>query len=208
METELFRAAQHNEFCRVCHDDAPPLMHPCQCRGSMGFVHEECLAMWKSRTGSTRCEVCAFEYKFERVFLEPVPARLGVVDVARAVAQIGWRWSIRRAAVFAPAVIFGMVSLYVSVCYLLFDLRLAWRMVISLVAFLQLDVDVSKFACQTTLKDDFVEHLPIIAGFIGLQLSAFSLVRVCVSLSSDSFVRSFSLLFFVLLFPADVLSNS
>ncbi|KAJ9446505.1 ERAD-associated E3 ubiquitin-protein ligase DOA10 [Diplonema papillatum] len=52
---------EENE-CRICKDIAEPLVKPCACKGSIGFVHEACLAKWMKRsasgTAAIRCEVC------------------------------------------------------------------------------------------------------------------------------------------------------
>ncbi|CAN0410013.1 unnamed protein product, partial [Hapterophycus canaliculatus] len=42
--------------CRVCRGDdeggARPLAHPCRCRGSIKYVHQDCLMEWlRSRRG-------------------------------------------------------------------------------------------------------------------------------------------------------------
>ena len=51
--------------CRVCHGPAEPgneLYHPCNCSGSIKFVHQECLLEWlkvsKQGRKKGRCELC------------------------------------------------------------------------------------------------------------------------------------------------------
>ena len=53
--------------CRVCHGPAEPgneLYHPCNCSGSIKFVHQECLLEWLkvSKQGRTkgRCELVQY----------------------------------------------------------------------------------------------------------------------------------------------------
>ena len=51
--------------CRICYDDDPKktLISPCQCSGTMQYVHRECLLEWlKSSPRSHRCEICHEEY--------------------------------------------------------------------------------------------------------------------------------------------------
>lgn len=61
-------------FCRICHQDdsdsprQDPLISPCDCRGSMRYVHKECLAVWRQvckgkERGSIKCEACGAEYR-------------------------------------------------------------------------------------------------------------------------------------------------
>lgn len=56
------------DACRICHLPAEagrPLRHPCACRGSIRFVHDDCLLRWLSTrrgfssasSSSPRCEV-------------------------------------------------------------------------------------------------------------------------------------------------------
>ncbi|XP_054899047.1 E3 ubiquitin-protein ligase MARCHF7-like isoform X2 [Poeciliopsis prolifica] len=55
--------------CRICygdHSDADPLLSPCQCSGSLKYIHCSCLRTWiRTRLQSgfalgaaTRCEIC------------------------------------------------------------------------------------------------------------------------------------------------------
>lgn len=58
--------------CRMCFDSAVApgdrLLSPCQCRGTMKYVHASCLDEWRAksrRTDSARmCEQCGTAYKF------------------------------------------------------------------------------------------------------------------------------------------------
>ena len=42
-----------------------PLIHPCECTGSCGMVHEDCLNHWRSTSSRVyeRCEVCGYKYR-------------------------------------------------------------------------------------------------------------------------------------------------
>ena len=64
-------ADQGNEgrACRIClHGDkeTEPLIEPCQCTGTMQFVHEPCLLQWLNSTYKGRCEVCYYQFKTKR----------------------------------------------------------------------------------------------------------------------------------------------
>lgn len=52
--------------CRLCygtrHDDSN-LIEPCLCKGTMAKVHRKCLEKWLNRVGSTKCDLCLFEFK-------------------------------------------------------------------------------------------------------------------------------------------------
>lgn len=48
------------DLCRICRspeESGNPLRYPCACRGSIKFVHEECLRLWLNRRGNKKCEV-------------------------------------------------------------------------------------------------------------------------------------------------------
>lgn len=74
----LFRPtllAPHDTLCRFCHDDEPQgfledrLISPCECKGSLAFVHTSCLRAWRHsrlRLGkdmATHCETCGAAYR-------------------------------------------------------------------------------------------------------------------------------------------------
>ena len=58
--------------CRICHssgssEEAGELIRcPCDCRGSLGFVHKLCIETWLSRRNLQTCELCHFRFVTER----------------------------------------------------------------------------------------------------------------------------------------------
>ena len=58
--------------CRICfaseNEPTNPLFRPCHCRGSMRWVHMECLEHWRSTSVNPNsfyeCEQCKFKYRF------------------------------------------------------------------------------------------------------------------------------------------------
>lgn len=53
--------------CWICFDGEGDLISPCDCKGSLKYVHVRCLEIWlKSRLGaqhSLKCELCRFEFE-------------------------------------------------------------------------------------------------------------------------------------------------
>ncbi|KAJ0234138.1 hypothetical protein HA466_0276780 [Hirschfeldia incana] len=67
------------DVCRICQspeEPGNPLRYPCLCRGSIKFVHQDCLHTWLHRGGNNKCEVCGRSYSFVPVYSENAPERL------------------------------------------------------------------------------------------------------------------------------------
>lgn len=47
--------------CRICFEPNR-LISPCLCRGSVGYIHKECLEKEIEHTGNPRCSICKFPY--------------------------------------------------------------------------------------------------------------------------------------------------
>ncbi|XP_046810980.1 E3 ubiquitin-protein ligase MARCHF3 isoform X2 [Lucilia cuprina] len=54
--------------CRICHNSENPekLVSPCLCKGSLSYVHIDCLERWISVSNCTTCELCQFQYNTEQ----------------------------------------------------------------------------------------------------------------------------------------------
>ncbi|XP_059609317.1 E3 ubiquitin-protein ligase MARCHF2-like, partial [Phlebotomus argentipes] len=44
-------------------NDMEVLISPCHCKGSLEFVHMQCLEKWLNACGSTICELCRYQYE-------------------------------------------------------------------------------------------------------------------------------------------------
>eukprot|EP00297_Palpitomonas_bilix_P001333 CAMPEP_0113909012 /NCGR_PEP_ID=MMETSP0780_2-20120614/26550_1 /TAXON_ID=652834 /ORGANISM="Palpitomonas bilix" /LENGTH=1076 /DNA_ID=CAMNT_0000904643 /DNA_START=73 /DNA_END=3303 /DNA_ORIENTATION=- /assembly_acc=CAM_ASM_000599 len=64
-------------FCRICRlgpdEVQEPLYHPCLCKGSIRFVHDNCLQQWLQHSKKQKCEVCGHRFMFTHVYNEEVP---------------------------------------------------------------------------------------------------------------------------------------
>lgn len=73
-------------FCQCEGSDDNKLVHPCKCRGSVKWVHEECLRNWLRQSHKIRCELCGYKYVFQRGYgdeLAGKPPRLSISDFLR-----------------------------------------------------------------------------------------------------------------------------
>ncbi|XP_033148203.1 probable E3 ubiquitin ligase SUD1 isoform X1 [Brassica rapa] len=77
---ESFSAEDDEDQCRICRspeEPGNPLRYPCLCRGSIKFVHQDCLRTWLNRRRrNNKCEVCGRSYWFVPVYSENAPERL------------------------------------------------------------------------------------------------------------------------------------
>lgn len=51
-------------MCRICYQSDGTLIKPCSCKGSIAFIHNECLEKWiEVRNDSLCCELCTSNFK-------------------------------------------------------------------------------------------------------------------------------------------------
>ncbi|EGW29915.1 uncharacterized protein SPAPADRAFT_158096 [Spathaspora passalidarum NRRL Y-27907] len=67
--------------CRICRGEATlaqPLYHPCKCKGSIKYIHQDCLLEWlKHANKSTeKCDICNTPYKFKILYDPNMPKRI------------------------------------------------------------------------------------------------------------------------------------
>ncbi len=56
------------DICRICHcESAPdtPLITPCNCSGSLKYVHQKCLQQWIKSSQTRSCEVCRYSFHMQ-----------------------------------------------------------------------------------------------------------------------------------------------
>lgn len=69
-------------YCRICFESEPPeLISPCDCNGTIKWVHRECLETWIKASGSKECEICKKEYNMGVIIIE-------VVDILIKIAAV------------------------------------------------------------------------------------------------------------------------
>lgn len=75
---------KQHDICRICHlseeEEQDPFVSPCDCRGTMKYVHRFCLNEWRMRSKNSRsidkCEQCFGSYRISehkyQIFLHPI----------------------------------------------------------------------------------------------------------------------------------------
>ena len=50
-------------YCRICYGGGRNLISPCDCKGSVWYIHKHCLLKWIKISESKKCEICKTKYK-------------------------------------------------------------------------------------------------------------------------------------------------
>eukprot|EP00993_Chasmostoma_nieuportense_P000642 NODE_1591_length_1447_cov_28.392424_g1509_i0.p1 GENE.NODE_1591_length_1447_cov_28.392424_g1509_i0~~NODE_1591_length_1447_cov_28.392424_g1509_i0.p1 ORF type:complete len:457 (+),score=73.94 NODE_1591_length_1447_cov_28.392424_g1509_i0:70-1440(+) len=74
--------------CRICHDEGPPFLTPCQCVGSMQHVHLHCLQRWRSYNPLPHCGVCGCPFLFQPNPWAPTTALRYISRICQAAQQL------------------------------------------------------------------------------------------------------------------------
>uniref|UniRef100_A0A0D9X3C4 RING-CH-type domain-containing protein n=1 Tax=Leersia perrieri TaxID=77586 RepID=A0A0D9X3C4_9ORYZ len=86
---------EEEEQCRICRQPAEagrPLRYPCACRGSIRFVHDDCLLRWLATRRTSHCEVCKRLISTCPLYAADAPARLPLWEFMVGVGNklMGW----------------------------------------------------------------------------------------------------------------------
>ena len=78
--------------CRNCHEAGGDLIKPCACTGSIGWVHRDCLNMWRSvspnRRSFTNCDICGQAYFMRRKAIGAGPYVAMVLRIVRDILLV------------------------------------------------------------------------------------------------------------------------
>lgn len=98
------KAQMSTNTCKICLDSesypvSDPLISPCQCKGSVKYVHRACLAMWRAQqqqqgiaAAAYACEICGYRYKFQRSWWAHVIAHQATAMVCTLGLVTGLSW--------------------------------------------------------------------------------------------------------------------
>lgn len=80
--------ADTEHSCRICRGEATesqPLIHPCRCRGSIKYIHQDCLMEWlnHSNKSTKQCDICNTPYKFRTIYDPNMPSLMPMDEVWR-----------------------------------------------------------------------------------------------------------------------------
>lgn len=108
-------------FCRICFEPAPPeLISPCNCKGTINWVHRHCLDTWIEASNSNTCEICYQPYELDGqriVRCRPIPhaallAKVIVIDSFLCVFGLPLIWGMTGPSlIFCAFVVMGCITL-------------------------------------------------------------------------------------------------
>ena len=107
-----------NDICRFCQDRDPEneLVAPCNCTGSVKYVHTTCLYRWVASSNSIICNLCGVQYAQETRYTGFIPETLLklILDKDYKIYSIGmWvSWTIM-SAILLYAVLWRMYDFYI-----------------------------------------------------------------------------------------------
>lgn len=95
------------QICKVCRTEGTPdhpLFYPCKCRGSIKYVHQDCLEQWIRHSKTTKCELCKHSYRFTPIYADSTPNFVGFMPFITA--------ALRKVVSFVPKFLrFSIVGL-------------------------------------------------------------------------------------------------
>eukprot|EP00746_Dinoflagellata_sp_MGD_P071311 gnl/MRDRNA2_/MRDRNA2_290685_c0_seq1.p1 gnl/MRDRNA2_/MRDRNA2_290685_c0~~gnl/MRDRNA2_/MRDRNA2_290685_c0_seq1.p1 ORF type:complete len:125 (-),score=5.78 gnl/MRDRNA2_/MRDRNA2_290685_c0_seq1:535-909(-) len=88
-----------NRQCRFClssDDEKGDLIQPCDCKGTMSYVHRDCLRMWREHCrgeAAEKCTVCGaqyHDYEPDKTISDVLDGMMGL-SLLGGVLVIGWK---------------------------------------------------------------------------------------------------------------------
>lgn len=108
--------------CRICRGEgtkSQPLLHPCKCRGSIRYIHQDCLLEWlkHSNKSTEQCDICNTPYKFRTIYDENMPLKIPYKFVWIKLTQI----------IYSTA--FSSLSIFLYITCLLIQIPIFWKFI-------------------------------------------------------------------------------
>lgn len=145
-ESSAKKAEEPETICRVCHmegTEGNPLYSPCNCRGSIEYVHQDCLQRWLAHKNLTKCEVCNWTFQYKSIYAEGAPESPRTVDLLF--------WIVKKCALLIP-LLFNIV-LAVCLFFFLMPLLTCWMYrVCFLSSPLEIPAALYQYSSQSVVK--------------------------------------------------------
>eukprot|EP00762_Andalucia_godoyi_P008091 ANDGO_02215.mRNA.1 putative E3 ubiquitin ligase SUD1 len=89
-DASLLSDFDEDQVCRVCRCEGTAshsLFMPCHCKGSVQYVHEDCLRKWIDFSKKKECEICKQPFSFKTVYADNAPSKLAWFDFIRYLSR-------------------------------------------------------------------------------------------------------------------------
>lgn len=106
--------------CRICRMEGTPLeplYHPCKCRGSIKYIHQDCLMEWlkHSNQSSEKCDICNTSYKFKVIYDPNMPRIIPLPLVWNKFIQV------------ASSTVIKSISIFLYVLCIIIQVPIFWK---------------------------------------------------------------------------------
>lgn len=106
--------------CRICRGEATssqPLYHPCKCRGSIKYIHQDCLMEWlkHSNKSTEKCDICNSPYKFKIIYDPAMPQYIPLDLIWKKFLQI------------TSSTVFKSISISLYILCIVIQVPLFWK---------------------------------------------------------------------------------
>lgn len=87
MDTSQLPEEEVTRICKICQTEFDEngkqlsFIHPCKCKGTIKYMHEECLKEWISLSNKKKCEICGHEFQFKKSFKPNTPKNIPLTYV-------------------------------------------------------------------------------------------------------------------------------
>ncbi|GMG44129.1 unnamed protein product [Ambrosiozyma monospora] len=112
---------QEEATCRICRCEGTPddpLFHPCKCRGSIKYIHQECLTAWLAHSNKKICDICKTPFAFKTVYDANTPDKVPFPVVLQRLIRKFIKFLIRGVIVFVTALVLTLeFPLFISAMF-------------------------------------------------------------------------------------------
>lgn len=105
------------QTCRICRGEATstqPLIHPCKCRGSIKFIHQDCLLEWLNHSSNKekRCDICNTAYQFKTIYDPEMPSRMPSREIYHKLVTMAKRSVVRNTSILLYCIAISQLSIF------------------------------------------------------------------------------------------------
>jgi hypothetical protein len=81
METDVKHPPRECRVCKMEEEADHPLYSPCLCKGSIKYIHQDCLTQWIEMKKISNCELCGHTFQFTNIYAKNAPPKVRDLDI-------------------------------------------------------------------------------------------------------------------------------